>query len=334
MQKFFLEGDTVETIYFGGGTPSLLNIEDVNRICDEINKHYLLADKAEITLEANPDDINKRKLLEYKNSFVNRLSIGVQSFYDKDLRYLNRIHNSRQAYDAVEEAMKSGFENISVDLIYGIPGQSKTMWINNIKTLLEMNIPHISAYSITIEPDTALQRNIAKKRVSPPEESLSIEHFMELVRIMDDNKYIHYEISNFAREGYFSRHNNNYWSGVRYLGLGPSAHSYDGNNRQWNVSNVSKYIEGLNKKIIPCEKETLSVKQKFNEYLMISLRTLKGCNLSHISEKYGHDYYSHCLQTVKPWQESGYVRINDDVMILSTKGKLFADRIASEMFID
>jgi oxygen-independent coproporphyrinogen-3 oxidase len=334
LRKEYLEDEIVNTVYFGGGTPSLLDLKDITKIFDEISKNYNLDNNAEITLEANPDDIDFHKLKEYKSIPVNRLSIGIQSFHPEDLDYLTRIHNSSQSIKALEAAIKAGYKNISADLIYGIPGQDKKRWKNNIQTLLDFSIPHISAYSLTVEAATALDNRIRKGIVIPPDDNLSIEHFMILTELMEGEKYIHYEISNFAIEGFYSIHNSNYWNGGKYLGLGPSAHSYNTTHRQWNISSIQEYVKHLKNKNIPCEKETLSAKQKFNEYFMISIRTSKGCDLEYINKNFGSAYYSYCIENAVRWQDSGHLYLSENMIELTKKGKLFADKIASDMFLE
>jgi len=333
LQKDYLDNERIKTIYIGGGTPSILEPGDILKIFNEIVKYYSLKEQIEFTIEANPDDLNREKLLKIKDSPVNRLSIGVQSFHDEDLQYLNRIHNAKQAYNSIKETINAGFENISVDLIFGIPGQDSKRWKKNLEILIEMNIPHISAYSLTVEPRTILEKLILKNKIISPDETLSIIHFKDLMQFMKHNNYIHYEISNFCREGFFSEHNSNYWFGEKYLGLGPSAHSFNRIERQWNVSDISTYIEKLNNCIIPFEKETLSAEQVFNEYLMMSLRTIQGCDLNFINKRFGHNLYLHCKKQAKPFLDIDQIRIENEKMHLTEKGKFFADKIASEIFV-
>jgi len=332
LQKNYLDSEVVKAIYFGGGTPSLLEKTDILNIYNEISKNFTLSSYPEITLEANPDDLNRKKLKELMDTPVNRLSIGIQSFHDEDLQYLNRIHNARQSVAVVKDALDTGFDNLSVDLIYGISGQSDEKWKNNVEMVVEMNIPHISAYSLTVEPGTIFENKISKNIIPPPDETLSLNHFTNLMEIMKKNNYIHYEISNFCKDGYISRHNSNYWFGEKYLGLGPSAHSYNGKERQWNVSNNSTYFEKVINKIIPCEKETLSAKEKFNEYLMTGLRTIRGCDLNYIDEKFGKALYLHCVKHAEPYVDAGKIKKEREKLYLTEKGKLFADQIASDMF--
>ncbi len=332
MQKDYLGKEVVKTIYIGGGTPSLLNSEDIFKIYNEIKKYYILDEHIEFTLEANPDDLSPEKLLRIKDTPVNRLCIGVQSFHDDDLKYLGRIHDAKQSLKALQYTINAGFYNISADLIFGIPGQDIERWRNNLNILVKMNIPHISAYSLTVEPGTILERRILQDKIIPPDETLSVRHFNKMMKIMKDNNYIHYEISNFCRHSFISEHNNNYWFGEKYLGIGPSAHSFNGNQRQWNVSNISVYIEQIKNKIIPSKKETLSAKQMFNEYLMIRLRTILGCDLKYIEKKFGADLYLHCIKQSKQYLDTDHLRMDDQRLYLTDTGKLFADKIASDMF--
>ncbi len=333
LQKDYLDNESINTIYIGGGTPSLLKKEDILNIYNTLSKNFYLNDQLEFTFEANPDDLDKKKLSEIRDTPINRLSIGVQSFFDEDLLYLNRIHNAKQSIEALKRALDTGFENLSADLIYGIPGQSNSRWKNNVEILVEMNIPHISAYSLTVEPGTIFENKILKNKIISPDETLSLIHFKELMQIMKGKKYEHYEISNFSKEGFISQHNSNYWFGEKYLGLGPSAHSYNGKERQWNVSNNLIYIEKIKNEIIPCEKETLSAKEKFNEYLMISLRTIQGCDLNYVDKKFGEASYLHCVKYAKPYIDAGQIIEENEKLYLTEKGKLFADQIAADMFI-
>lgn len=332
IRRNFFNDEQIDTIYLGGGTPSLLDQKDILKIFYQIERNYTLSEIIEFTLEANPDDLTGEKLQMIKDTPVNRLSIGVQSFNNDDLKYLTRIHNAEQALKAVKSSVDNGFNNISVDLIYGIPGQTSSGWIHNLKILSEMSIPHISAYSLTVEPGTILGKQIEKNKIIPPDESSGVKHFKELIKYMDVRDYIHYEISNFCKEGYHSRHNCNYWSGEKYLGIGPSAHSFNGLQRQWNIASISKYIEHLTNKLIPFEQETLSAEQKFNEYLMVSLRTIKGCDPEYIKEKFGIRFYLHCMRESKKYIDSGHLRFEEGKFFLTLKGKLFADGIASELF--
>lgn len=266
MQKNYLNGVPVQTIYFGGGTPSILSGAEIGQIIDELARYQIIDEHAEITLEANPDDLTLAKIKELIKTPVNRLSIGVQSFFDDDLKYLNRIHSASEALTSVKFAIDAGFTNMSIDLIYGIPTLTDENWQRNLEVFFSLKIPHLSAYALTVEPRTNLDVLIARKKIQPVEEELTIGHFKQLMAAMKEKKYVHYEISNFCLEPYYSKHNRSYWAGKKYLGLGPSAHSYDGKSRQWNVSNLTAYNQAIENMTIPAEREELSTDQQYNEY--------------------------------------------------------------------
>ena len=279
IQKKFFEKETatvINTVYFGGGTPSLLSYDELAVIFEKLNAHFTISPTAEITLEANPDDLNSAKLKELTASPINRLSIGIQSFYEDDLKWMNRAHNAEQAISSVKGAQDKGLENITIDLIYGIPTLDNTKWKNNLQKAFELSVPHISAYCLTVEPRTALADMIKKKKVLNINEQQSIEHFTILVEEMKQHNFVQYEISNFCKNKRYSKHNSNYWKGESYLGLGPSAHSFDGKNRQWNVSNNALYINSLTNNKINFEREELSEKKRYNEYILTTLRTMWG----------------------------------------------------------
>jgi len=333
LKKNYLNDNMVKTIYFGGGTPSLYDADTIQLIIDRIMIVFDVQKDVEITLESNPDDLTKERLNSLAETSVNRLSIGVQSFFDDDLHYLHRVHNSGQAYQAIVNAQNTGFSNLSIDLIYGIPGLTAEKWIKNIRQLFELQIPHISAYALTVEPKTALFFLIGKNKYDSPDEQLTIEHFEILMTLMKENDYLHYEISNFCKDGYFSKHNMNYWSGVPYLGLGPSAHSFNGYSRQWNKSNVSSYISGvLEKGTVQFEKEILTKTQQYNEYILTGLRTIWGCDIKRI-ESFGERYKNHIISVIQSPLSKGLMVKKQDHLFLTEKGKLFADRLAADLFI-
>ena len=281
LQKSYLEDDVVETIYFGGGTPSLLEIADLRLQIEKIRQTFPVAIDAEITLEANPDDITEEKLIAWKEIGINRLSIGVQSFFEEDLVWMNRAHNAQQAIDNLQLAIKQ-FDNITIDLIYGHPLLTDEKWKQNVEQVISLNIPHISCYALTVEPKTPLQKMIKEQKKEDVNPEKQADQFTQLMNWLEEAGYEHYEISNFAKPGHRSWHNTSYWQGKKYLGLGPSAHSFNGTSRQWNVSNNSKYIKALNKNELPFEKEILTVTQQLNEYIMTSLRTKEGLDLGRV----------------------------------------------------
>jgi len=332
-QKIYLSHTKIYTIYFGGGTPSMLSVDELNLILNKINQLFSIEKEAEITIEANPDDLTLEKIAELKNSPINRISVGIQSFNDEDLHYLNRKHNSEQAKDSIFRLKDFGFENISIDLIYGIPTLRNDDWEQNLDNFFSMEIPHLSAYSLTIEKQTILDILIRKGKAENISENLSIEHFKYLLNRMDDNGFIHYEISNFSKPGCYSKHNSIYWTDGKYLGLGPSAHSFNGISRQWNVTNLSKYIQSINEGIIPAEIEILNTDQKYNEYIMTSLRTIWGCNENTIRENFGERYLDHFIKTAKRHLKNKALLFDENKYLLSQKGKLFADGIAGDFFI-
>lgn len=328
LQKNYLDNEMIETIYFGGGTPSLLNIEDLIMIIEKIKNTFQVAAGAEKTLEANPDDITVVKLNAWKETGINRLSIGVQSFFDDDLKWMNRAHRSQQAIENLQLAKKY-FDNITIDLIYGIPGLTNEKWKQNVDKAIGLNISHLSCYALTVEQKTPLDKMIRKHKkenINPDKQS---EQFLLLMQWLEDAVYEHYEISNFSKPGYRSQHNSSYWQGKKYLGIGPSAHSFDDKSRQWNVSNNQKYIESIEKANLPFEKEILTDAQKLNEYIMTSLRTMEGLDLEKISEA-----ASYKLQAAgKKYIDSGLMQLKDQHLILTREGKLLADGIAAALFI-
>jgi len=333
-RKSYLEDEEVSTIYFGGGTPSILSLEELNLIFNALHQNYQIDSSSEITLEANPDDLSRDYIKALKQSPINRLSIGVQSFFDQDLEYLNRIHSGDEALKRVKDALNVGFENMSIDLIYGIPGLSKDHWESNLKTFFDLDIPHLSAYSLTVEPKTALHQLIKKKKLNDISDEQSIQHFKQLQAAIKLHGFEHYEISNFSKPGYYSKHNSLYWSGGNYLGLGPSAHSFNGNSRQWNVSNLSKYIQQRSDHELIYEKEILTKIQQFNEFVMTSLRTSWGCSLEHIENTFGKTYVTQLESSIQKFISEGKVIEENKTLYLSEEGKLFADGIAAEMFLD
>lgn len=331
LQKGFLSGETIETIYFGGGTPSLLKNEEINLLIKTITDLHTVSSNAEITLEANPDDLDAQKLKALKQTPVNRFSIGIQSFFDDDLAWMNRVHKAIEAEDSVKRAQDAGFENITVDLIYGYPLLTDQKWKHNLEKIFELQVPHISAYSMTVEPRTALASFIKNKKQAPMNDEQSSKQFIELMDAMSVNSFEHYEISNFSKPDHFSRHNTNYWKGVKYLGIGPSAHSYDGEKRQWNVANNAKYIQAIGNKKVPAEVEILTEENCLNEYIMTSLRTQWGLDLEQLNiiAKGSSDPL---LKQAREFFDKGWIIQKDRIIYLTQTGKLYADNIASGLF--
>ncbi len=333
LQKDYIGTKNINTVYFGGGTPSILSKEEIIEIFSELSKYFSIDKNAEITLEANPDDLSKEKLKELFQTPINRLSIGIQSFSDEDLKFLNRIHNSKEAIASVKNAQEAGFDNITIDLIYGIQTLTNKQWKKNIAQALALDVQHISCYSLTVEQRTALYSFIEKGEIKNIDSKKSAEQFEILMNEMQENNFIHYEISNFGKEGFFSKHNSNYWKGIYYLGLGPSAHSYNGNSRQWNVRSNSAYINSLAKNKVPYEKEVLSSEQKYNEYVMTSLRTIWGTDLNYITNSFPERFSAYFEKESAPYLKNKIMSQEKNIFSLTNKGKLFADKIASDLFI-
>lgn len=327
LQKGYLGNELVETIYFGGGTPSLCSTEEIESIITQIRNIFSVTDEAEITLEANPDDISEEKLLGWKSIGINRLSIGIQSFFEEDLRWMNRAHNSKQAIDSLRMA-RAHFDNITIDLIYGTPQLTNEKWKKNAETVIQLDIPHISCYALTVEPKTPLQKLIQQHKSADVDPDKQSEQFLLLMQWMKDGGYDHYEISNFAKPGQRSRHNSSYWQGKKYLGLGPSAHSFDGSSRQWNISNNQQYIQAIRNDQLSVEKEVLTKTQQMNEYIMTALRTMEGLNLDRFSESEKLLLHSKSYNYIN----SGLMISNNENLALTREGKLLADGIAANLF--
>jgi oxygen-independent coproporphyrinogen III oxidase len=334
-QKEYLGNEPVGTIYFGGGTPSLLTETELNEILQKIYLLFPVDQNVEVTLEANPDDICSEKLAQWTSAGVNRLSIGVQSFFEEDLIWMNRAHNARQAVDSIKNAQDKGFGNITMDLIYGLPEMSNEHWKKNVETAIALNIPHLSCYALTIEPKTALHNLIAKKKVHNTEPDKQAEQFLLLMEWLENAGYEHYEISNFAKPGKRSRHNSSYWKGKKYLGLGPSAHSYNGTARQWNIANNALYSKSLLKENkMDFEKEELSQVQKLNEYIMTSLRTIEGCDLNYVEENFGEKVKLKISKDSAKYLTQKLMTEKEFRFLLTREGKLLADGIASDLFFE
>ncbi|MFV8353234.1 radical SAM family heme chaperone HemW [Flavobacterium sp. XS2P14] len=331
MRKSEFDNQEVETIYFGGGTPSVLTFKEINFLIESVYSHYSVLENPEITLEANPDDLSSERIIELSKSKINRLSIGVQSFFEEDLQLMNRAHNSAEAKKCLEEATQY-FDNISLDLIYGIPGMSNEKWKQNIETALSFGIPHISSYALTVEPKTALNKLIQTGKIAAPKDEVAQEHFAILVETLEANDFIHYELSNFGKANYFSKNNSAYWLGKKYLGIGPSAHSYDGISRSWNVSNNVLYLKSIQENKLPNEIEILSITDRYNEYIMTGLRTIWGVSLDRIETEYGMEYLNYLNKQVRKFLEDDLVFIENNILKPTAKGKFLTDGIASDLF--
>ena len=332
LRQNYLQNEAVETIYLGGGTPSLLEVSDLEKLLGSIWKNFSTSPSTEITLEANPDDISEEKIREWLDTGINRLSIGVQSFFEEDLLWMNRAHNAKQAKDSLELACRH-FKNITVDLIYGTPMLTDDKWEKNVETILSYDIPHISCYALTVESKTALQKMIKLGKTEDVNPDKQSDQFLLLMRWLKDAGYEHYEISNFAKPGFRSRHNTSYWQGKKYLGIGPSAHSFDGVSRQWNISNNNTYIDSLKTNSLPFEKEILTAAQQLNEYIMTSLRTIEGIDVRVVEKKFGKKEKERLLQSVKKYLENKKVVVSEaGNLVLTNEGKLLADGIASDLF--
>ena len=332
LRKSEFKNEIVETIYFGGGTPSILSIKDIRLLMDAVFQNYTVIENPEITVEANPDDLSKDVIIELSKNHVNRLSIGIQSFFEDDLKMMNRAHNAEEARECLEFASHY-FDNITIDLIYGIPEMSNEKWLQNIETALSFGIPHISSYALTVEPKTALHNFIQKGIIPQPDDEVASIHFDLLVEKLEENGFIHYELSNFGKEGYFSKNNSAYWLGKKYIGIGPSAHSYDGTQRGWNVSNNSLYLKSIREDKLPIETEILTKTDQYNEYIMIGLRTIWGISLARIETEFGISYLEHLNRQAAYYIEEHLLFIDGNILRTTKKGKFLSDGIASDLFL-
>ena len=332
LRKTVFDQETIHSIYFGGGTPSLLSDLDLARIFDKIYSSFLVSPMAEVTLEANPDDLSRSKIVQLKNTPINRLSIGIQSFRDQDLKFMNRAHNSKEALNSIKMCKQEGFTNLSIDLIYGTPGMDNSAWLENLNTAFDLNIPHVSSYALTVEPKTQLHYQILNKTVPNVSENNSAEQFSVLMNQMSKNGYEHYEISNFCKPGAYSKHNSSYWKKDRYLGLGPSAHSFYDNKRLWNVSNNTQYIKSLKVNSLPLQEETLTLENRYNEYVMTSLRTIWGCSIPIIQKDFSNELAVYFRKEINEYVKENYVFVKNEVYYLSESGKLLADKITADLF--
>lgn len=330
-RKDYLQDTHLQSIYFGGGTPSLLNEGDLHKIFGKLSQHFTWDQKSEITLESNPDDLDVNKLAMLQRLGINRLSIGVQSFFDEDLVWMNRAHNADEAQHCIKAAQDVGFSNITIDLIYGCPSTTNEMWEQNINRALSMQIPHISSYCLTVEEKTALHHQVKTGKISQPDAEMASEQFSTLMDRLQSAGFDHYEISNFGKPGHHAIHNTNYWKGAHYLGLGPAAHSFDGSSRSWNIANNKKYIDACQNGTEFMESETLSDATRYNEYIMTGLRTMWGIDLSIIQE-FGKQYVVYFSDMIKDAIQGDLVRQAGDNFTLTQAGKFFADRIAMTLF--
>lgn len=333
LRSGFLGGKELESIYLGGGTPSILSADEINSLIDSLAELHPIHKDAEITLEANPDDLSLEKIKELKNTPINRLSIGVQSFREEDLQWMNRAHTAQQSNDCIKIAQDAGFDNLTIDLIYGLPNLSDQQWSENLNIFFDLGIDHLSAYCLTVEPQTALDHFIKTKKEPPLDELKAQNQMLILMGTTPDKSFEQYEISNFAKNQKYAKHNTSYWQGKSYLGLGPAAHSYNGKARMWNIANNAKYIHSINKNILPQDKETLSITDRFNETVMLGLRTIWGIQKSIISTDFPQNYWTKLKIEAESFQKKEWLNIQDDSIILTIKGRLKADFIASELFI-
>lgn len=329
-----LENKSLKSLYFGGGTPSVLSVDEIKSLIDEFQKYFSFDEAIEITLESNPDDLNKNFLKELSQTEINRLSIGTQSFFDEDLKLMNRAHNASEAESSIKRAQDYGLENISIDLIYGSPTSNFEIWKDNLNKTIELQVPHVSSYALTVEPKTALEKWIENGKVRAPEESEQNQEFYYMSDFLKNNGFDHYEISNFGKPGFHSGHNSAYWKSEPYLGIGPSAHSYNGNfERSWNIANNPLYIKSINQNIIPTETEVLSEKDRFNEAMMIGLRTIWGVDLNKINQNFSAEIIDYLNKEIKPKLESGILKIENNHLLIPEKHWFLADGIASDLFI-
>ena len=337
MRKEAFGNEKIETIYFGGGTPSILTIVELRSLMDVIYENYEVVKNAEITLEANPDDLSEEKIIELSKTPINRLSIGIQSFFEDDLKFMNRAHTAEESKKSLKSAFQY-FDNITIDLIYGVPKMSNEKWLKNLQLAFEYGVPHISSYALTVEAKTALASFIKSGKVPPVDENLALEHFNILVAETERKGFVHYEISNFGKPNYFSKHNTSYWLGEKYLGVGPSAHSFNGFERSWNVSNNTKYSKSIQENTLPITVEKLSINNRFNECIMTGLRTIWGVSFDKIEKEFGKEILGDLIKNSMPFIEKGLLEIQTDansekVLITTKKGKFLADGIASDLFV-
>ncbi|RXP45163.1 radical SAM family heme chaperone HemW [Lutibacter sp. HS1-25] len=336
LRKSEFKQQKIETIYFGGGTPSLLTVIEIQTLLNTVYQNYTVVSNPEITLEANPDDLSEEKIIELSKTPINRLSIGIQSFFEDDLKFMNRAHSAEESKKCLTVATQY-FDNITIDLIYGVPNMSSEKWKKNLQIAFEFGVPHISSYALTVEEKTALANFIKKGKLPAVDEELALAHFEILVAETEKQGFVQYEISNFGKPAYFSKHNMSYWLGKKYLGVGPSAHSFNGDKRSWNISNNTKYTKSITEKILPNTVETLSVENRFNEYIMTGLRTIWGVSLAKIEREFDVEILRQFIKNTNPFIKKGLLKIEENTsekfLITTKKGKFLADGIASDLFI-
>lgn len=321
----------IATIYFGGGTPSVLSVDEIQQILNSVYENYEVIENPEITLEANPDDLSKEKIIEFSKTLINRLSIGIQSFFEEDLKLMNRAHDAEEAKKCLSVATRY-FDNISVDLIYGIPNMSNKRWEENIQTALNFDIPHISSYALTVEPKTALASFVKKGVIDSPKDEVAQNHFHILIDELEKARFVHYELSNFGKEGFFSKNNSAYWQGKKYMGFGPSAHSFNGKERSWNIANNIKYIKAIQQGNLLKETELLTITDQYNEYIMTGLRTIWGVSLDKITQEFGKNYTEYLKLQARKYISQNLLVLENRVLKITKKGKFLSDGIASDLF--
>ena len=334
LRENYLKSKKLNSLYFGGGTPSILNQKEIELLFNKVREKYLIDENTEISFECNPDDLDKEKLLLLKKLGVNRLSIGIQSFNDEDLNFMNRSHNSTQAMDCVKFSQEIGFNNISIDLIFSLPNQTLKDWKRNLDIAFNLGIQHISSYSLTIEEKTKINHLIKTKKITELDDDISLQQYNLLIKESEKNDFTHYEISNFGKENYFSKHNSSYWLGNEYLGIGPSAHSYNRKSRSWNVRSNKKYISEIKNNRLPSETEILTNSEKFNDYIMTHLRTIWGVDTNYILKYFGEKILSDFIIDLKKWENSKDLTHQDENVKLTKKGKYISDAICSDLFTD
>lgn len=331
MRKNEFANDMVETIYFGGGTPSVLTNAEIQFLIEAVCSNYDVVANPEITLEANPDDLSADRIIQLSESRINRLSIGIQSFFEDDLKMMNRAHNATEAEACLAEAVKY-FNNISIDLIYGVPGMTNERWMQNVNKALSFGVPHISSYALTVEPKTALDKFVKKGVIAQPSDEAAQEHFLLLVDTLEANGFVHYELSNFGKEGFFSRNNTAYWLGKKYVGVGPSAHSYDGIHRSWNIANNALYLKGIEENTLPSETEKLTPADRYNEYVMTGLRTIWGVSVQRVHDELGKLFSDYLIKESAKFIAQELLTNDNGIIKTTREGKFLADGIASDLF--